>query len=71
MTVAKVTIKKHDKGVGWYLMTITSMKDFIGTTKIELLIRAETLRAIREGADRALSNRPDPNTENLFKKEDE
>lgn len=70
MTVAKVTVQKHTKGVGWYLMTICSMRNFIGTTKIELLLREETLRAIREGVDRALSNKPVLETENLFTTED-
>lgn len=70
MTVAKVTIEKHDKGVGWYRMTICSLQNFIGTTKIELLIRAETLRSIREGADRALSNKPPLDTDNLFMSEE-
>lgn len=70
MTVAKVTVERHPTRSGWFLMTITSMKDFVGETKIELLIRAETLRKIREGADRALSNKPPLNTENLFENED-
>lgn len=70
MTVAKVKIERHDKGVGWYRMTICSLQNFIGTTKIELLIRAETLRAIRNGADRALNGEPPLDTDNLFMSED-
>jgi hypothetical protein len=61
MTVGKVTIKKHDKGVGWYRMTITSLKNFIGETTVDLLVREETLRKIRNEADRALTDKNTPN----------
>lgn len=70
MTVAKVTVKRHEKGVGWYRMTISSLRDFIGCTTIDLLIREETLRAIREGADRALNGQPELDLDQIFKSED-
>lgn len=70
MTVSKVTVVRHEQRRGWFLLTIVSLSNELGETKMELLIREESLRAIREGADRALSNRPPLNTENLFENED-
>lgn len=70
MTVAKVKITRHERGVGWFRMTLSSLPDSIGTTKMELLLREETLRAIREGADRALNGQPDIDIEQLLKSED-
>jgi hypothetical protein len=70
MTVLKVSVEKHETRAGWFKMTIISTFDILGQTKIELLLRHESLRAIREGADRALSNRPPLNTENLFSTEE-
>ena len=70
MTVSKVTVVRHEKNPGWYRVTIYSLQNFLGETKIELLVREETLRSIREGADRALSNKPPLNTENLFSTEE-
>lgn len=70
MTVSKVTIEKHEKGIGWFKITLVSMTNFVGETKIELLMRAETLRSIREGADRALKNKPALPKIDLFRKED-
>lgn len=70
MTVAKVTVHKHEKGVGWFRMTITSVPDGIGTTKMELLLREESLRAIRNGADRALNGQPELDIDQIFKTED-
>lgn len=55
MTVSNVTIEKHDKGVGWYKLTIVSLKNFIGETKVEMLLREETLRQLRYHVDQALS----------------
>ena len=51
-------------------MTLSSLPDSIGTTKMELLLREETLRAIREGADRALNGHPDIDLEHILKSED-
>ena len=67
MTVGDVKIERHDKGVGWYRVTITSLQDFIGTTTIELLIREEFLRKLRNEADRALNNKPNPKTLDALK----
>lgn len=70
MTVSKVIITKHDKGAGWYRMIIISLRDFIGETKIELLLREEALRSIRNGADLALSGQPPLDTNDFFTIED-
>ena len=70
MTVAKVTITRHERGVGWYRMTLSSLPDSVGTTKMELLLREESLRAIREGADRALNGHPELDLDQLLKSED-
>lgn len=67
MTVGNVQIDKHDKGVGWYLLTITSLPDFVGQTKTEMLIREEFLRQLRNEADRALADKPRPNTLDALK----
>lgn len=67
MTVGDVQIEKHDKGVGWYRVTITSLTDFAGQTKIELLMREEFLRKLRNEADRALNNKPNPKTLDALK----
>jgi hypothetical protein len=61
MTVGNVQIEKHDKGVGWYKITITSLEDFVGQTTTEMLIREESLRKLRNEADRALADKPRPN----------
>lgn len=63
MTAATILIEKIEGRNGWYRMTITSMKGDIGETKIELLLRAETVRQFRNEADRAISNQPRPNLE--------
>lgn len=70
MTVGKVIVKRHEKGSGWYRMTIISLTDFIGETKIELLLREEALRSIREGADRALNGQAPLDTDDFFTIED-
>lgn len=67
MTVGDVRIERHDKGVGWYRVTITSLGDFIGQTKVEFLIREEFLRKLRNEADRALNNKPNPKTLDVLK----
>jgi len=67
MTVGDVKIERHDKGVGWYIVTITSLQDFIGQTTIQLLIREEFLRKLRNEADRALNNKPNPKTLDVLK----
>lgn len=69
MTVAKIAIEKHDKGVGWYRLTITSLPDFIGETKIEMLLREEHLRMFRNRIDRALSKKPTPEPPDFLKKD--
>ena len=61
MTVGNVQIEKHDKGVGWYKITITSLEDFVGQTTTEMLIREESLRKLRNEEDRALADKPRPN----------
>jgi hypothetical protein len=60
MTVGEVRIEPHEKGVGWYRMTITSLENFVGQTKVEFLIREEFLRKIRNEADRAISEKTNP-----------
>jgi hypothetical protein len=62
MNVSSVKIEKADKGTGWFRMTITSLQGHAGETKIEMLLREETLRQFRNEADRAISNKPRPNT---------
>jgi hypothetical protein len=58
MTVLKVSVVRHETRIGWFLMTMTSVGDDIGQTTMQMLLREEHLRAIREGADRALSGKP-------------
>jgi hypothetical protein len=60
VTVGDVKVEKHHEGVGWYRLTITSLEDFVGQTKVEFLIREEFLRKIRNEADRAISNKTNP-----------
>ena len=55
MTVSSVTIEPHKEIKNWFRMTITSRKDGIGDTKIELLVSEETLRWIRKEVDQALN----------------
>ena len=63
MTVNTILIDKIEERKGWYRVTITSLKDSVGETKIELLVRAATLRQFRNEADRALSNQTRPHLE--------
>lgn len=69
MTVAKISIEKHEKGVGWYRVTITALPNFIGETKIEMLLREETLRQFRQRIDRALSKKQNHETPEFLKKD--
>jgi hypothetical protein len=70
MTGYRVSIEKHDKGRGWYRVTITSLQNFIGETRFELLVRYEFLRQFRSQIDQALSGNPKPNPIEFLKKED-
>lgn len=46
MTVSSVEIEPHEELRNWYRVTITSRRDGIGDTKIELLCSIETLSMI-------------------------
>lgn len=54
MTIANVTIRPHETLNNWFYVTLTSRKNSIGETKIELLVSEETLRMMRLVADKAL-----------------
>lgn len=65
MTVSSVVIKPDEKNGenGWYRMTITSQKNHIGETTIELLLSEDTLRWIRHEIDKitpAATNEDEP-----------
>jgi hypothetical protein len=70
MTGYRVSIEKHDKGVGWYRVTVTSLTNFIGVTNFELLVRQEFLRQFRNQIDQALSGNPKPNPIDFLKEKD-
>lgn len=70
MTAAEIEIEKHETGAGWFKVTIRSLKNFVGQTKIEMLLREETLREFRGEIDRALSENPKPKSIQALMKED-
>jgi hypothetical protein len=58
MQVSGVSIEATNRP-GWYRLTFTSMKSFVGETKLELLCNADTLRRIQHESGKALGEKPD------------
>lgn len=70
MMISKVSIIRHPKKSGYFLMTFCNDCDAPTEVKIELPLSEIALRHVRESADRALQNKAPLNIEFLSKRED-
>lgn len=69
MTIAEITISRHPKKPGYFILALCGDCDSPGEGRIELPLSEPALRALRESADRALKNKPALKIEFLTKKE--